>query len=193
MKTEAITSYDEMIGKIKGLDFAYVLLFKKGSEISECCLRNLTDAAQNLEKVKVYTADVNVVRDIHTHYDINTVPTLLSFEKGNFVNTIKGCNDPAYYKSVFENNIFSTSAGERPSQRVTIYTTPTCSWCSTLKNHLKKHGVRYSEIDVSKNQTEAENMTRRSGQRGVPQTDINGTMIVGFDKTRINELLKITG
>jgi hypothetical protein len=36
-------------------------------------------------------------------------------------------------------------------------------------------------------------MVRRSGQRGVPQTDINGEMIVGFNKARINELLGIQG
>ena len=34
-------------------------------------------------------------------------------------------------------------------------------------------------------------MVRKSGQQGVPQTDIGGTIIVGFDKVRINELLEI--
>jgi glutaredoxin len=37
----------------------------------------------------------------------------------------------------------------------------------------------------------AEEMVRRSGQQGVPQTDINGEIIVGFDKARINRLLDI--
>ena len=45
--------------------------------------------------------------------------------------------------------------------------------------------------DVSKDQKAAEEMVLRSGQQGVPQTDINGQMIVGFDKNRINQLLEI--
>jgi glutaredoxin len=46
-------------------------------------------------------------------------------------------------------------------------------------------------VDVSKDQKAAEEMVRRSGQQGVPQTDINGEMIVGFDRNRINTLLGI--
>ena len=74
---------------------------------------------------------------------------------------------------------------------MTVYSTPTCSWCTTLKTHLKKNGIRYSDVDVSKDQNAAEAMRKRSGQQGVPQTDIGGEMIVGFDKNRINTLLGI--
>ena len=49
----------------------------------------------------------------------------------------------------------------------------------------------YSEINVSKDQNAAEAMVRKSGQQGVPQTDINGTMVIGFDKVKINKLLGI--
>jgi len=49
--------------------------------------------------------------------------------------------------------------------------------------------VQFTDIDVSKNQQAAQEMVRKSGQQGVPQTDIDGTIIVGFDKTRINNLL----
>jgi len=44
---------------------------------------------------------------------------------------------------------------------------------------------------VSKDQKAAEAMVRKSGQLGVPQTEINGQMIVGFDRDRINRLLEI--
>ncbi|MBU2554283.1 MAG: NrdH-redoxin, partial [Bacteroidetes bacterium] len=71
------------------------------------------------------------------------------------------------------------------------YSTPSCSWCNTLKTHLKKNGIRFTDIDVSRDQKAAEAMVHRSGQQGVPQTDINGEMIVGFDKARINTLLGI--
>ncbi len=60
-----------------------------------------------------------------------------------------------------------------------------------VKTHLKNNGVKYSEVDVSKDQKAVEAMVRKSGQQGVPQTDINGAMVIGFDKVRINKLLGI--
>jgi glutaredoxin-like YruB-family protein len=74
---------------------------------------------------------------------------------------------------------------------VTVYSTPSCSWCTTLKSYFKQNNIRFKDIDVSKDTRAAEEMVRKSGQQGVPQTDINGTMIVGFDKNRINQLLDI--
>jgi glutaredoxin-like YruB-family protein len=99
-----------------------------------------------------------------------------------------------FYKSLFEDNLYhatSSSGEEKAQKRVTVYSTPTCTWCKTLKTHLKKNGIRFTDIDVSKDQKAAEAMVSRSGQQGVPQTDIAGEMIVGFDKTRINTLLGI--
>jgi glutaredoxin-like YruB-family protein len=75
--------------------------------------------------------------------------------------------------------------------RVTVYTTPTCTWCTTLKTYLDQQGVRYQEVNVAADTSAAEAMVRKSGQQGVPQTEINGQMIVGFDKPRINQLLEI--
>ena len=186
-----VVSHEDMINRIKDLSQAYVLLYKKDSEISDCALKNLKEALTDLKDVQILFADVKTVRDIHTQYNINSVPTLLYFEKGSFTNTFKGCNEASYYRSVFENNIYAAAVEGKAQKRVTVYTTPSCSWCTTLKSHLRKHGIRYTEIDVSTNQSEAENMARKSGQRGVPQTDINGQMIVGFDKDKINRLLEI--
>ncbi|MFC1733335.1 thioredoxin family protein [candidate division KSB1 bacterium] len=191
MRITEISSNIDLQEKITDLDLAYILLYKKGSEISECSMKNIQKVIKDLDNIHVFKVDVNTVRDIHSEYNITSVPALLVFEKGKFLNTIKGCNDAGFYKSIFENNLYSSVSEGKQQKRVTVYTTPTCSWCTTLKTYLRKHGVRYSEIDVSQNQNEAENMTRKSGQRGVPQTDINGHMIVGFDKTKINEFLEI--
>ena len=54
-----------------------------------------------------------------------------------------------------------------------------------------QHQVSYREINVAADTSAAEAMVRKSGQQGVPQTEINGQMIVGFDKPRINQLLEI--
>ena len=62
-----------------------------------------------------------------------------------------------------------------------------------LNLYLKQHKVRYTDIDVSCDQRTADELVKRSGQMGVPQTDINGEIVVGFNKARINELLGIQG
>jgi glutaredoxin-like YruB-family protein len=108
-------------------------------------------------------------------------------------NVIKGCQSPDFYKNLIEESLFRAEmkAEGKPQKRVTVYSTPTCSWCNTLKTHLRKHRIMYTDIDVSQNQEAAKAMVAKSGQQGVPQTDINGEMIIGFDKKRINELLEI--
>ena len=72
---------------------------------------------------------------------------------------------------------------------ITVYTLPTCPWCLKLKAWLKQKGVQYKDIDVSSDDA-ADEMIRKSGQMGVPQTEINGKMIVGFDPDAIGAELK---
>lgn len=74
---------------------------------------------------------------------------------------------------------------------VKIYSTPTCVYCKTLKEYLKKHKIEFADIDVSKNEKDLQEMIKSSGQMGVPVVDIDGEVIVGFDKQKIDELLKI--
>jgi glutaredoxin-like YruB-family protein len=133
------------------------------------------------------------VRDIHPEYSISTVPVLITFNGTKPEKIVKGCQDTAFYNSLIQDKIFNnpTSDTEGFNKRVVVYSTPTCTWCNTLKRYFDEHGVRYSDVDVSSNQKKAEEMVRRSGQQGVPQTDINGTIVVGFDKDKINRLLEI--
>lgn len=195
MRGKEINSHDELINQIKDKERAFILLYKKGSEQSDCSLKNLSAVKEGNDKIEIFMADVTDVRDIHGKYGITSVPSMLEFNKGEFVNVLKGCHEPGFYKSLFENAVYASKMAnnDKPQKRVTVYTTPTCSWCTTIKTHLKKHGIRYTEFDVSRDQNAAAEMQRKSGQMGVPQTDINGEMIVGFDKTRINRLLEIQG
>ena len=194
MKITEIKSYNDLAEKIRGKEQAYVLLFKEDSGLSQCALRNIDEASREDSSFELFTVNVTKVRDVHSRYSITSAPTLLSFEKGEFKNTYKGCNDKVYYKSVFESLVFHASSGEgKPQKRVKVYSTPTCSWCNTLKSYLRKNGIRFTDIDVSKDQKAAEDLVKRSGQQGVPQTDINGQIIVGFDKEKINRLLEIEG
>lgn len=190
MKIRQIGSHDEFLAELKGGGRVFLLLYKSGSEQSDCAYKSLADSKTEGELV-VVAADVALVRDIHPHYGITTVPSLLEFEDGRFRNVVKGCNGPEFYTSYFENIMFSAVAEGSTQKRVTVYTTPSCSWCTTLKSHLRKNGVRFDEVDVASDSAAAEEMTRKSGQRGVPQTDIDGEMIVGFDKAALNRLLNI--
>ncbi len=192
MKTITIQSYNELQEMLKKTPNAFLLIYKSGSKVSDCALHAIEKALD--EKTKVYAADVKFVKDIHSKFAIKTAPVLLSFEEGEFKNTFKGCNDEQFYTSVFERNLYvaKNSEGDRkPQKNVTVYSTPSCSWCNTLKNHLRINGVKYTDVDVSKDQKAAEAMVKKSGQQGVPQTDINGQIIVGFDKNKINALLGI--
>ncbi|MCP5051081.1 MAG: NrdH-redoxin [bacterium] len=74
---------------------------------------------------------------------------------------------------------------------VVVFTTPTCSWCRVVKQHLKKHNIRFKEIDITKDQRAAKDMVRRTGQQGVPVTLIQNRPIIGFNKKEINRLLNI--
>ena len=76
-------------------------------------------------------------------------------------------------------------------KNVTVYSTPTCPWCIRVKQFLKDNNVAYTDFDVSSNSEKAEEMTQKSGQMGVPVLDIEGMIIVGFDKEKIKQSLGI--
>ncbi|MCF6333400.1 MAG: glutathione S-transferase N-terminal domain-containing protein [Draconibacterium sp.] len=190
---KGISNINVLKQELQSNENAWLLLFKKGSEQSDCAFENYAKASKIAKNTVLYYADVSEVRDIHGEFNIDSVPSLLNFEKGVLKNIVKGCHKPEQFNAIFEKSVFvvAGSNGEMPRKNVTVYTTPTCTWCTTVKRHLQENGIQYREVDVSADQKAAEEMVRRSGQQGVPQTDINGQMIVGFDKIRINSLLGI--
>ena len=74
---------------------------------------------------------------------------------------------------------------------VTIYSTPTCPWCHMAKEFLKEKKIAFKDVNVAADRKAAEEMVKKSGQMGVPVIDIDGKIIVGFDKNAIKEALKI--
>jgi glutaredoxin-like YruB-family protein len=77
------------------------------------------------------------------------------------------------------------------TKMVKIYSTPTCVYCKTLKGYFKKNGIEFEDIDVSKDEKQLQKMIKDSGQMGVPVVDVDGEIITGFDKEKIDILLKI--
>ena len=75
--------------------------------------------------------------------------------------------------------------------KVIIYTTPTCVYCKMTKAFFKENNVQYEEKDVSIDRAAADEMIKKSNQMGVPVIDIDGQILVGFDKEGLSRLLNI--
>jgi glutaredoxin 3 len=73
--------------------------------------------------------------------------------------------------------------------RVVVFSTPTCPHCRTAKSYLKKKGVSFTEVDVSRDQSAARDMVRISGQQGVPVITVGLRPVVGFDRQKLDRLL----
>lgn len=72
---------------------------------------------------------------------------------------------------------------------ITIYSTPSCSYCTMAKKYFRENGISYTEYNVAQNFQKADEMVRKSGQTGVPVLDINGRILVGFNKPEIEKAL----
>ena len=78
---------------------------------------------------------------------------------------------------------------EKKHHRVIVFSTPTCPHCRAAKRYLEQHGISYVDVDVSRDAAAARDMVRRTGEQGVPQLEIDGRMVVGFNRARIDRLL----
>ncbi len=75
--------------------------------------------------------------------------------------------------------------------KVIVFSTPTCTYCSATKRYFREKGIKFRDVDVSRDQAAARDMVRRSGQMGVPVIDIGGKIVIGFDRAKINQYLGI--
>jgi glutaredoxin 3 len=82
-------------------------------------------------------------------------------------------------------------AKKQKKNRVIVFSTPTCSYCNMAKQYFRRNKIRFKDVDVSRDEAAARDLVRRTGQMGVPVIDINGKLIVGFDKPQINQLLDL--
>lgn len=73
---------------------------------------------------------------------------------------------------------------------VKVYSTNTCPYCIMVKDYLKQKNVNFEEINVGEDQEKAREMVNKSGQMGVPVVDIDGEIIIGFDRAKIDSTLK---
>ena len=72
---------------------------------------------------------------------------------------------------------------------VIVYSTPSCPYCSRAKEYLTRRGVQFTDYDVSKDQARAKEMFMKTNQGAVPVLQINGRIVIGFDRQLIDDAL----
>lgn len=77
------------------------------------------------------------------------------------------------------------------AKNVKVYSTSTCPYCARLKSFLREKNIPFENIDVGSDPQKAKEMVEKSGQTGVPVIDIDGKIIMGFDKKAILKELEI--
>lgn len=73
---------------------------------------------------------------------------------------------------------------------VTVYSADWCGYCKMVKNYLTQKGIDFTEKNVESDPGAADEAVAKSGQRGIPVTDINGQIIIGFDRPTIDHALE---
>jgi glutaredoxin-like YruB-family protein len=89
----------------------------------------------------------------------------------------------------------SDSPAANPSQ-IIIYSTTWCAFCKTEKQYLDKLGIPFVEKDIEQDKDAYEELMNKAsegGYQGVPVTDIAGTLVLGFDRRKIDALIKEKG
>ena len=76
-------------------------------------------------------------------------------------------------------------------KKVIIYSTPACVYCKIAKDWLNEHSVPFTEYDVAEDAEKREEMMEKTGQMAVPVIDIEGEIVIGFDKAKLSALLGV--
>ena len=174
-------------------DFFVLAFYGRFSESAVRALTELKEFSEQNNEIPVYVVDVEKIKGIHKQFGVKNVPTVLSLEKGKATKFIEGVQSARFYELAFSGAapVQHSHQGKKRPNRVVVYSGPGCPACGVLKTYLRRHGVAFQEVNVAQDPRAAEKLIRRSGQMAVPQTDINGRLVVGFDQAKLNRLLGI--
>jgi glutaredoxin-like YruB-family protein len=172
-------------------EFLIVLFYGAFSSASKRALAELEQFSKEDSKAPVYGIDVEKVRGVHKQFGVERVPTVVALRRGRVTQRLEGVESAGFYARVL--------AGARPSQhkagkgtaprRVIVYSGPGCPACGSAKAYLRRQGISFREVDIARDQHAAQSLVRRSGQMAVPQIDIDGHLIVGFDREKIDRII----
>lgn len=174
-------------------DYFVLLFWGSFSSAAQRALTELEALSADYEKLPIYVVDVEKVKGIHKAYNVSYVPTVLAIKDGEEDRRIKGVESAAFYAVQLGGAAPSHIAGptKKKALRVTVYTSPGCPPCGLVKTYLRNNGISFRAIDISRDEHAARDIVRRSGQQAVPQIDINGRIVVGFDRNKLAALLGI--
>ncbi len=151
--------------------------------------------------LQAFLVDVTVVREVHARFEVTAIPTVVLVRDGMLLAKLTGPQKAEAYARALRPSAparpdapFVDAPRARPTadHLVVVYTTDVCPWCVRVKSYLKQNGVKFREINVQHDPQAARRMVERSGQQGVPQIDIDGLVVVGFDKARIDAQLGLS-
>ncbi|MCF7835656.1 MAG: glutathione S-transferase N-terminal domain-containing protein [Candidatus Marinimicrobia bacterium] len=77
------------------------------------------------------------------------------------------------------------------NKKVTVYSTPTCGYCTVVKEWLKANDIEYEEFDVSVDEEKRNKLIEKTGQMAVPVIEVDDEVVIGFDKNRLSEILGV--
>ncbi len=191
MSLQKITNEKELLSALSPDKETIVGFFGEFSEASRKAQPAFEAFCHEQGDRPIFLVDVGVVKGLHQRFGVSNVPTVLRVKGDDVLFKISGPQSTEGYASALSSSAAPTrnAAAAKRQHNVRVYVTDTCPWCTRVKSYLRQNNVSFREVNVSHNESAAREMVRRSGQQGVPQVDIDGRMIVGFDKGRIDSLL----
>ncbi len=163
--------------------------------------KNMMNPDLRLLKRMPVSPDLNLDADLTTLIKMNNAKMNITTSRKIFAVAsdvaITMILEIAVFKTFYKQNLYipfpiiPLFGANMPAKKVKIYSTPTCPYCKQAKDFLKQNKIEFTDVDVSTNQKAANEMIEKSGQMGVPVIEINGDIIVGFDRPRIKKALGI--
>lgn len=175
----------------KHKEFLILVFYANFSSAAKRALAELESFSKENEEIPIYVIDVEKVKGVHKQFGVENVPAVLALKKGEVSRRIEGVESAQFYARILlgAHPLRHKKAEGGISHRVIVYSGPGCPACGTAKAYLRRRGVSFRDIDISHDQHAAERLVRRSGQMAVPQIDIDGRLVVGFDQAKIDRLL----
>lgn len=75
-------------------------------------------------------------------------------------------------------------------KKVKIFVAAECPQCDETEKYLKSRSVDFEEIDLTSNKQAAADLAAKTGYSVLPQIQIDGQFIVGFDRQKLDEMLE---
>ena len=73
---------------------------------------------------------------------------------------------------------------------ITVYSTPTCAFCHALKEYLNHKDIKFTDKDITEDMDAQKWVLEHTGQLAVPVSDIDNNVVIGFDRPRIEAILR---